>query len=207
MPLFEAHTHPDDSLFSYIDYARLVTDFSSLYTGDIKNNYIIRAKKRLASAIMVLCPSSQVLAVPTELTPLVSRQEAEDFVTATHKKIFDEKYDPYQKELISLGDNSDTSDEIFIDAIGKSPIDYLNLIRELNAQVANSIITPERRKITVEDFIANSSDDAKNAIAIERRIQAIRERTRNELAIEFARLMYVKLYMAWDFSNFSEFSA
>jgi len=196
-PVVEVHTHPDNALFSPVDYTSML---SSLANG-----------QRFYRGGIVLCPDVQILALATRQTPLYSYEEA---VSLT-KRWTDEIYTTQDRSLKKLKET--------YHAISQYGTGYMNtLAEEIAPQLAELEAMQERFKLS-EDEVKKAviaiiyqnrptidHDDAWHGRILSRARRKLNDessRLNNELLIKLARDLNVRLYISDNLTDFVAFSA
>lgn len=197
IPILQLHTHPADSLFSPIDYNPLLT---SIYKND----------ERIVNATLVVCPSVQVLALPTPLSPCLSFEELiskneewerkkEDVVKSISR--FDKRVLGVQRAAVKF------YNELHQDVLGKA----LTLIDEQK----EGVISEGEFLSANEDLRSGYKAEGKRindrSVALVKKIALKRdsavEHESNTLLIQYAREMNIQLYFSTNMKDFTAFTA
>lgn len=107
-PLLEMHTHPNERWPSINDYVKLFMGLPN-------------ERERISNAIMVVCPKTQVLALPTDLTPILDPEKAIELVqkwSMKEQEIIDAETQPHQKKLYRIIEATMRVQEKLIDRLG-----------------------------------------------------------------------------------------
>lgn len=197
-PLFEIHTHPVNSLFSELDYLRMMMNF----TPDFPY--------RILKGAIVLCPDFQIMALATPETKLLLPKETDNFL-----KEYDLKQSDLGRQIIDI--NTHLMDKInepfnkginfYVESLQKMAVEEKNYEHGLYSENEKYIVFNS----IGEEFCTNYSA-ALNELNyfIDYGSDDLRTRRRklyfqNEL--EIARDVNPKLYMATDFRHFKAFTA
>lgn len=196
-PLFAIHTHPYNTLFSPQDYFPMIYDAKD-GEGMLKGQ-------------LVLCPDNQILALATDQTPHLKMEEAERLINEWSSKLSP----PFSGRLGNLysrleqikhmdktwqiNNFKETMDEmVSIDNEWKSgKISEEDAMEIFEIKKEGRIL--EREEATLRLKMARER--------ITSRLQPLASKFTNEVLIEFARLINVKLYISTNRSDFKEFSA
>ena len=198
IPMIEIHTHDTDCLLTPQDYSRLLLG-------------VFNDGSRLVSSLIVLCPSMQVLALPTPATPSLNFEETVEFVKGCDQRI--KHFD--KRKAIAIVDRI----QGYIDQLSKTEYeDYLALIYE------TSCIEVKGREgeVSDEQFMTYSKGEeakferklqaeyVKSKRAIGRMLKRFwgkENMTLNTDLLMLSRALGVKLYFSTDMKNFKEFTA
>ena len=196
-PLFGIHTHPANIMFSPQDYLLRLFDSGS-GEGLIKGQ-------------VILCPDIQILAISTEKTPHMEYDDAEELV----KRWSDEfkkapsgraetLYDR-QRKIQQLGE------QVFLQNFRDSMSSIGDIEKRMNEgefteEVALEMAHNERKKHLdrLNEYLKKYRRVHSKTI---RNLYDLTNRVSNEILIDFARLINVKLYVSTDRKNFRAFSA
>lgn len=198
LPLLELHSHPDDSMLSMIDYVRM------LYRGYTGGRGMVRG-------CLVLCPSLQILALPTPETPIQSVEETNNLIEQWEKRysgiispLFDKKTRKINRVQRILGDMHRRASE-----------DYSKVLRNLRAKlVEKEIDEAEAENIAKQQQKSLIECLEYHGDRIRRLAHIIHVVYENKihygdtvLLMEFARALHTKLYFSHNMKDFKEFSA
>lgn len=196
-PVLEVHTHPNSSLFSPIDYARMIIDMTTNHTP-------------LVRGITVLTPTVQILALSTAQTPFVSEDEFEN-----KYRQFEQPTEEDQKRLDSLEKRWQTILGILTAHSNGMIAQFNTYFTEVEAQLMNNQITEAEANALLESkskelIQADTSWHAKAERVSQRAAQQKLDfvnRLINRQLLQCSRDLHVKLYYSTDMANFIEFTA
>ncbi len=187
-PLTEIHTHPINAIFSLSDYYPIIVDDGS--------------GRPLVKSVIVLCPDLQVMAFPTDKTPLLSPYQASDLVDIWNAKAIGEDggegseliagVQQLEKEYYEFLERRINEVDALLASEGEltqGGIRKRKLRRKLQRDIEKAAI----RKRSFEDRITQATSSLNAYI--------------NDRLIEFARLINVVLYSSTNTKDFYKFTA
>lgn len=198
IPILPIHTHPNNVLPSPQDYMSLILDIS-------------KSPRSPANVTMVLCPSTQVLAIATPQTPLLKSAEAVAVRDYWNEQLDSEK-DP---RLISFAERENsTMPEYGEYAILMQEKLYTQAEEILNQLHAGRITREEFeiRQRALSDYYINkitkkSEQLSKKRLQVMNRAYEYAAQSTNAVLMECARSLNIQLYVSRNMKDFRKCTA
>ncbi|HRN96131.1 MAG TPA: hypothetical protein PLD54_01655, partial [Candidatus Levybacteria bacterium] len=188
LPILEVHTHPDDALFSPIDYWRMLINIG----GDNSN--------RLLNGSVVLCPSRQLMALATANTPILSGEEIDQLIAGIEIR------NSNPKRVNQLANRWD----IMLNSLQRTLKENDDEFNAIRLKRGDGIITPEEYEKLYSDLLDRYVNYFerywRTKFHIDNFNLSYEERMANNLVVDFAREINVKLYVSDNMKDFHEFS-
>jgi hypothetical protein len=184
VPMLEIHTHPSDQMFSPHDLIRMLS------------NVFVSGRSAVRGAL-VINPNLQILALPSAQTPSLLPEDANKLVEDISNEVDDKsthlakKGARYEDMLEAVANN------MFIESF-KSAAD------ELNAKTA-SVQDVEQSLFLKMESLERKRDQA--IAGVQNKFVSPAMNTGNQILIEMARSLQLKLYSSSDMRHFKEFTA
>ncbi len=193
MPILETHTHPYDSLFSPMDYARLLQEDPWVKS------------RRIVQGIVVLNPQIQVLALPTSRTPFYkSSSKVHSYIKNWQTK-FVEDVAPYEYKGWHRVQNLMTAARNRIISMGKELDTYL-----AKSKSAGTLRAGEEEQLsTTMDMYITTLHEQINYLRVKTlgKYMEKKNNAENVLLTNLAQDLHVQLYTSTDMQHFLKASA
>jgi hypothetical protein len=197
--LLDIHTHPTESSFSFQDFILPLTSVQSMLVRDFPN----LERNRLFYALMVLTPTSQIVTFMTEQSPLLSSEEAEEFIFARDKELREELGSvPSQ-----LGFDDNELDRLFFVAVDKNADDFTRFMRTTRQDIATGKMTMLDRSEKLRQFVKTMGDEGRLAEGMGAQFTALKSQIMNSHQMKLLRDINTKNYMSTNMMDFHAFSA
>ncbi len=196
-PLLDMHTHPDDTLFSPIDYAVLLN--------------LLYKPAALVNASLVLCPGLQVLALATNQTSIKEVQEINTILDEWTQE-FTHRYSLRRNTLENRWQTTGSYHSHKYVAIFTNTKDQIvHLLKDAETGIISQPAALELAKEAQNQGLQqaqtlNEKYSRVNLKATVKWANFIRK-TENEVRLDFARQMGIKLYISANMRDFLHFSA
>lgn len=198
-PLIEMHTHPDETLFSPADFARLIA------LGYDEGRSIVRA-------VLIMTPDKQILALPNPTTPVLPPEEALEFVDKQNN-IFIEEHSAIEKRRIQRITKINQATDSRVSYINKRHEDIISDLierREFDGAITQSEGAELRAELEIaaQGYI-NWLDKKWHFLAAKTNISYAGKKNllANTINLDFIRKLDLQLFISNDMTNFEAFTA